>query len=101
MIPTYDPKTEYVAFINDEYIVQQQDITRVREKLISTLKRECQEMLQATDWYILRAAEGGAAVPADIITVRAAIRTKCDNIESVINAATIEELKGFSWGWGS
>ena len=44
-------------------------------------------ILQSTDWMVVRAAEGGTAVPSSISTSRAAVRTKanemCDAIDAV------------------
>ena len=44
-------------------------------------------MLAPTDWYVTRKAEDStAAIPADVSTRRAAIRTTCGTRESKINA---------------
>ena len=44
--------------------------------------------LQATDWMVVRAAEGGTAVPNDISTWRAAVRTKSNDMCAAIDGAT-------------
>jgi len=42
-------------------------------------------ILQSTDWMIVRAAEGGTAVPSDIATWRAAVRTKSNDMCTMID----------------
>ena len=44
-------------------------------------------MLQQTDWMVVRAAEGGTAVPSDITTKRAAVRTKGNAMQVQIDGA--------------
>ena len=43
--------------------------------------------LQDTDWMVVRAAEGGTAVPSDITTKRAAVRTKANAMQVQIDGA--------------
>ena len=50
-------------------------------------------LLQETDWMVVRAAEGGTAVPSAITTWRAAVRTKANAMCTAIgNAADIDAL---------
>ena len=44
--------------------------------------------LQPTDWMVVRAAEGGTAVPSSITTKRAAVRTKANAMCVQIDAAS-------------
>ena len=44
--------------------------------------------LQPTDWMVVRAAEGGTAVPSGIKTKRAAVRTKANAMCTQIDAAS-------------
>ena len=44
-------------------------------------------ILQDTDWMVVRAAEGGTAVPSDIATWRAAVRTKSNTMCTAIDGA--------------
>ena len=41
-----------------------------------------------TDWYIVRKADAGTAVPSAITTHRAAVRTKCASQETQITNAS-------------
>jgi hypothetical protein len=58
------------------------------------IKAQAAGLLQSTDWYVVRNAESGTAIPADVTTFRTAVRTKSNEMESAIdNAATIEAVE--------
>ena len=44
-------------------------------------------MLSNTDWYVIREADGGTACPEDISTHRSAIRTKANEMCTLIDGA--------------
>ena len=56
--------------------------------LIRTLKQQAAGELQNTDWYVIRKADAGTAIPSSITTHRAAVRTKCAEMETAITNAT-------------
>ena len=52
------------------------------------------QILSSTDWYAVRKAETSKAIPANIKTYRAAVRTACDARQAEIAAvSTTEELE--------
>jgi hypothetical protein len=62
--------------------------------LIETLKKQATQILQETDWYIIRKADASTAVPSSITTHRAAVRTKAAEMETAItNAADTAALE--------
>ena len=62
--------------------------------LIRNIKAQAAEILQDTDWYIVRKADAGTAVPSSITTHRAAVRTKAASMEtSVTNASNTPALE--------
>ena len=62
--------------------------------LIKSLKSQAAAELQNTDWYVIRKADAGTAIPSAIATHRAAVRTKCASIEaSITNAADTAALE--------
>ena len=62
--------------------------------LIRTLKSQAAGILQKTDWYVIRKADSGTAIPSAIATHRAAVRTKCAEMETAItNAADTPALE--------
>ena len=57
-------------------------------------------LLQPTDWYALRAADGGTAVPSNIATYRAAVRTKANTHTTAIDAASdVDALAALVYDW--
>ena len=66
----------------------------LKYNLIQTVKAQAAGILQETDWYIVRKADAGTAVPSAITTHRAAVRTKCAEMETAItNAADTPALE--------
>jgi len=62
--------------------------------LIKNIKAQAAGILQDTDWYIVRKADAGTAVPSAITTHRAAVRTKAASMETAItNAADTPALE--------
>ena len=55
---------------------------------IRTVKAQAAGILRDTDWYIVRKADAGTAVPSAITTYRAAVRTKCAAMETAITNAS-------------
>ena len=50
-------------------------------------------MLAQTDWMVIRKAERGVDIPADVVAKRAAIVAECDRLEIAIKACTsVEQL---------
>lgn len=59
----------------------------------NTINSQAGSILQSTDWMVVRAAEGGTAVPSSITTQRAAVRTKANAMCTQIdNAADVDAL---------
>ena len=63
---------------------------------IRVIKQQAAGILQDTDWYIIRKADADTAVPSAITNHRAAVRTKCAAMETLVtnasNTAAIETL---------
>ena len=60
--------------------LKKQEVKRTNEDASSKLERY--------DWYTLRAASGGTAIPSAIATYQAAVRTKANEHEAAINAVS-------------
>ena len=74
--------------IIDERTGEQLVTVGLKNQYIVRKKTEANALLHSTDWYVVRAAEGGSAVPEAITTARAAIRTACAGIETKITNAS-------------
>jgi len=55
---------------------------------IRNVKAQAAGELQNTDWYIVRKADAGTAVPSSITTHRAAVRTKAAEMETAVTNAS-------------
>jgi uncharacterized protein YeeX (DUF496 family) len=74
------------AFL-DDYGVQM--VTRgLKYNAIQKVKQQQSGYLSRTDWYIIRKADVGTAIPTAIQTFRNAIRADATRIENAITAAT-------------
>ena len=60
----------------------------LKTQLIRTIKQQAAGILQDTDWYVIRKADAGTAVPSSITTHRAAVRTKAAEMETAITNAS-------------
>jgi len=66
----------------------------LKTNLIRNLKKEAANILAETDWYIVRKADATTAIPSAITNHRAAVRTKCAEMETAItNAADTPALE--------
>ena len=63
-------------------------LDEIKASKIVNLKASAHSKLANTDWYILRALNGGTAVPESVTTDRAAILSAVETKESEINALT-------------
>jgi hypothetical protein len=67
--------------------------TGIRQGHIDAINVQAGNILQPTDWMVIRATEGGTAVPSSITTQRAAVRTKANEMCTAINnAANVNAL---------
>ena len=60
----------------------------LKTKLIRTVKKQAEGILNKTDWYIVRKADTEEAVPSSIATHRAAVRSKQASMETAITNAS-------------
>lgn len=65
-----------------------QTVAELKTQKIANLKSIYNRKLAETDWYVVRAAEGGTAVPSDIATERSDLRAECATKEAEISALT-------------
>ena len=67
----------------------------LKEEKIRIIKQQAADLLAPTDWYVVKASEvSGYTVPADITTFRAAVRTKSNEMETMINGvADVDALE--------
>ena len=72
----------------------------LKSHFIAQIKAQAGSLLNATDWKVVRAAEGGKALDDATKAERIAIRTKSDDFEAQIKACTtVEQLAALQFNW--
>tara|TARA_B100001939_G_scaffold277706_1_gene246065 strand:- start:122 stop:604 length:483 start_codon:yes stop_codon:yes gene_type:complete len=66
-------------------------LAELKTKQINNFKSQIGNKLAETDWYIIRNADNGSEIPADITTARADLRTQSNTVETEINALTTKK----------
>tara|TARA_A100001201_G_scaffold43183_1_gene43975 strand:+ start:3353 stop:3916 length:564 start_codon:yes stop_codon:yes gene_type:complete len=60
----------------------------LKTQWVATQKNIAGGLLASTDWYVTRKSESDVAIPTNISTYRASVRTICGTREAQINACT-------------
>ena len=60
-------------------------LSTVQSQKVKEAKRDANNMLYHTDWYVVRKAETDVAVPGEITAYRTAVRTCYGNLKTAIN----------------
>ena len=81
---TEDDKSK--GLIPDERDVGDVSQIGLKNKQINTIKSQAKSLLQSSDWYVTRKAEAGTAIPSDVATYRAAVRTASATMENKVKA---------------
>jgi hypothetical protein len=84
--------TQATAFRKDtEDITWSESLSELKEQAINNFKAQIGNELAKTDWYIIREADNGADVPADVVDARVALRELSETVESEISALTTKK----------
>jgi len=69
------------------------DVDTLKEQMIATVKSQVGSRLKPTDWMVIREADGGTTMNADVKAYRSAIRTEGDAKELEIEAlVTLDDV---------
>ena len=60
----------------------------LKSQAIATVKAQAGGLLAPTDWMVVRSAENGTDIPANVLAYRAAVRAASGTIETAITAVT-------------
>ena len=79
------------------------DLDQLKETWTAEVKRTAGSLLCSTDWYVIRQAENSAAVPSQVLSDRALIRSLSNDKEAAIAAcedvaALAEYVTGSEYG---
>lgn len=96
-VQVWDADTESMVDTDEQLVTRGLKYTWKQQ-----IKTTAGTMLATTDWYITRKAEHDTAIPANIVTYRAAVRTECDRLETAIDGAAdieafISVVKSQNW----
>jgi len=79
------------------------DLGELKTQWIGQFKDTAGKLLAATDWMIIRKVERDVAIPAEVVTKRAAIVAECTRLEAAITEcadvpALIVVVSSQNWG---
>ena len=78
------------------------DLADLKTRHKNSTNSQANVLLQKYDWYTLRAADGGTAVPSAVTTYKAAVRTKANEHTTAIDAvANVDALAALTFDWPS
>ena len=76
------------------------DKDKLKADIISSVKRDANNLLSPTDWYSSRKAELGIAIPDSILADRKKIRDKVNAIEAEVAAlTTVESILKYTYNF--
>jgi ABC-type proline/glycine betaine transport system ATPase subunit len=82
-VQVYNAETEQMEDTTEQVVTK-----GLKSQNIAQVKQTAGSLLAATDWYVVRKADIGTDVPADVTAYRAAVRTEANRVEAAILAAT-------------
>jgi len=87
-VQTYNPATQQMEDTTEQVVTK-----GLKSNWIAQTKAAANSQLAATDWMVIRKAERGVEIPADVAAARAKILADCTAKEAAITAATtVEQL---------
>lgn len=81
-VKVYDPITEAMVDSPERLVTK-----GLKTQWIAQVKDSANKLLAPTDWYVIRKAESNTAIPTNVVTFRAAVKTECDRLETAIAGA--------------
>lgn len=82
-VKVYDAATESMVDSDKRLVTK-----GLKSTWSAQIKDTTNKLLAATDWMVIRKAERNVAIPADVVTYRAAVLTECDRLLAAIAAAS-------------
>ncbi len=82
-VQVYNPTTQQMEDTTEQVVTK-----GLKSQAVAQNKQTAGSLLAGTDWYIVRKADIGTDVPADVTAYRAAVRTEANRVEAAILAAT-------------
>lgn len=78
------------------------DLTDLKNEWTAKVNQIAHTLLSPTDWYVVRKAEGGHDIPAEVSTYRAAVRSAANASQTALNNASdfdtfVQTAAAISW----
>jgi len=97
--PEYDPSLVSIeqeqGIVGTDYVVSYKLVPFAPSTYVSSVKATAYNILQPTDWLVVRKVENGTEIPEDWNTWRESIRVEAQDKNTTINAATPDELVAY------
>jgi len=74
-------------------------LDELKARAVAACKKTASNKLISSDWMVIRATEGGTAVPEDWAAYRTAVREYSNSYEVAIGEATFESIQNMSAEW--
>lgn len=82
--------------VSGTYATTDRDVAGLKENMINESRDVASGLLSKHDWMAIREFEGGEAMPANVKTYRAAVRSESNDKETEINAlADMDAIKAY------
>ena len=92
VVPQYDAR--FYTGVKEDGSFIEKDLAETKKVFIGLAKQTCGSNLQLTDWYAIRKADTGTAIPDNIAKYRTETREACKTIEDSVNAcSSMADLK--------
>ncbi len=86
-VQVYNAETEQMEDTTEQVVTK-----GLKSNNIAQVKQTAGSLLAQTDWYVVRKADIGTDVPADVTAYRAAVRAEADRLEAAI--AAVSDIDG-------
>lgn len=96
-VQVYDPVSESMVDTSKQVVTK-----GLKSNFISQVKTTAGSILAQTDWMVTRKVERNVDIPASVVTYRASVVAKADELEAAIAAVTtVEELASLNLSFPS
>ena len=82
-VQVYNAETEQMEDTTEQVVTK-----GLKSQNIAQVNQTAGSLLAQTDWYVVRKADIGTDVPADVTAYRAAVRAEADRVEAAIAAVS-------------
>tara|TARA_Y100000310_G_scaffold334044_1_gene412865 strand:+ start:99 stop:575 length:477 start_codon:yes stop_codon:yes gene_type:complete len=97
--PKVSRKYYHIRGDRGDWTTEPRDLDELKARAITDCKERANSRLNSTDWYVVRHAEIGSEIPADVAEFRAATRTYSNTLEAEIEAADFEGIQKIKQEW--